>query len=115
MNPKVCYCTERKPLIVPILSQLNQVHTLIVYRFKVYFNIIHPSKSPKWFLSIGLLEENLNAISFPMIRPRPTRCVTSGTRACQTVPYTKRIEAEFVVVCVKVVGSTETRVKPQKR
>jgi hypothetical protein len=38
--------------LVPVLSQMNSLHTLISYFFKIHFNITLPSmpRSPKWSL-----------------------------------------------------------------
>jgi hypothetical protein len=40
-NPKVLPCSQEPPL-VPILSQINPIHTIRSYRSKIHFNIVHP-------------------------------------------------------------------------
>jgi hypothetical protein len=39
-HPEVNYCVHKSPLLFSILSQMNSVHTIISYFFKVRFNII---------------------------------------------------------------------------
>jgi len=41
-NPNIHYHPHKSPLFVPIPSQMNLVHNLIFYFFKIYFNVILP-------------------------------------------------------------------------
>jgi len=42
-NPKAHYHVRNSPPLVPILSQMNPVHTFPSYFIKIHFNIMLPS------------------------------------------------------------------------
>jgi hypothetical protein len=44
MGPRFYYCVRKSHQLIPILSQINPLHNLMFYFFKVHFNIILPSK-----------------------------------------------------------------------
>ena len=49
-NPKVHYCTHKRPPPFPILGQPNPVHIPTSHLLEIHPNIIHPStpRSPQW-------------------------------------------------------------------
>ena len=53
-NPKVHYCTHKRPPPIPILGQPNPVHITTSHLLEIHPNIIHPStpRSPQWSLSL---------------------------------------------------------------
>jgi hypothetical protein len=44
-NPKVHYSVHKSPSVVPILSQIDPIHTIPSYLSKIIFNIVHPPTS----------------------------------------------------------------------
>jgi hypothetical protein len=63
-NPKVHYHVHKSSPLVPILSQIDPVHTTSSYRSKIHFNIVRPPTS--W--SSSFLTKILYAFLFFSIR-----------------------------------------------
>jgi hypothetical protein len=56
--------------LVPILSQIDQVHTTPAYTSKIYFNIVHPLRLglPSGLFPSGFPTNTLYALLFSHIR-----------------------------------------------
>ena len=71
------YHVYRNPLLGPLLSQTNPIHTLTSYFFQIYFNILSSMPmSSKWPLSAGFPTITLYAfLCFPIHATSPNPCI----------------------------------------
>jgi hypothetical protein len=53
-NPKIHYRVHKSPPLIPILSQINPVHTIPSYLSKIYLNIVQLSTHLRFGLPSGL-------------------------------------------------------------
>ena len=72
-NPKIHYHIQKCPPPVPILSQINPVHTPISHFLKIHLNIILPSMpgSSKWSFPFRFPHQTLYA---PLLSSTPATC-----------------------------------------
>jgi hypothetical protein len=61
---------HKRLLLVPILSQIDEVHTIPTYLSKIHSNVVYPptSRSPQWSLSFWLPTNKLFAFLFSLIQ-----------------------------------------------
>jgi len=90
-NPKVRYCLHKCPPHIPILSQLDPVHTLTSYFLNIYFIIILPCTpgSP-------------DLVSFPQIS-EPKSCLRLSSPLTHT-RYMPRPSHSFRFYQPKIIG-----------
>jgi hypothetical protein len=66
-NPRLHYRVHKSPLLVPILSQINPVHTTASYLSKIHLSIIQPPTS--WSLSFWVSHQHPICIRLLLLPP----------------------------------------------
>ena len=77
-NPKVHYCTHKRPPPVSILGQPNLVHIPTSYFLEIHPNIIHPStpRSPQWSPSLRFPQQDpIHPLSSPIRSTCPAHLI----------------------------------------
>jgi len=97
-NPMIHYCFHKDPPLVPILSQMQQVHNFPLHSSKIHSNVIFPSttSSYKCFLTFRFSNQNIVCIPYffhlcYMLRPSYPLWLDHRNNICWSIQVKKLI------------------------
>jgi hypothetical protein len=95
-NPTVCCSDHNNPSMVTFLSQINPIHNLILYFFKInFYNILSSTPaSSKWFIYFRFSDKNVTGISCPWKSVWRCEMVCGNSRQDRVVRFSKHADEQ---------------------
>ena len=87
-NPKVHYCTHKRPPPVSILGQPNPVHITTCHLLEIHRNIINPTmpRSPQWSPSLRFPQQDpIHPLSSPIRATCPAHLIQGNQTNLQKI------------------------------